>query len=832
VTVTVGKPAADPWILRYEGFNPEEQGLREALCALGNGLFVTRGAAEEATADGVHYPGTYVAGGYNQLASEVAGRTIVNEDLVNCPNWLPLGFRPDDGEWLQPGSVEILSWRQELRMHEGLLVRQVVVRDGNERRTRVESRRLVHMQHPHLAAIEYRITPENWSGPIRIRSAIDGSVRNLGVARYRQLSNRHLRVVDTGPVAPEGVYLLARTTQSRFEVAQAARTRLFREDAQIESDRLLLQDDPERIGEELRAEVSPDFTLRVEKVVSLYSSRHRAITEPSLDARLALARAPDFAGLLAGHQLAWQALWNRFDVEIEGVHPGGEPFTREQLILRLHVFHLLQTVSPHTVGLDVSVPARGLHGEAYRGHIFWDEIFILPFYVDRIPSITRSLLLYRYYRLEAARELAQRAGHTGAAFPWQSSSDGRETTQEVHLNPRSGRWDPDHSRLQRHVNAGIVYNIWHYYRTTGDRTFMLEYGAEIVLDIARFWSSLAAFNEVSGRFEIAGVMGPDEYHEQYPDAERGGLRNNAYTNVMAVWCLQRAVDVLDLVGRMRRAELLSMLAITDGEIERWRLITRRMLVPHHDNGIISQFEGYEDLAEFDWEGYRAKYGDIERLDRILKAEGDSPDRYRLSKQADVDMLFFLLELDELQRIFERLGYTLDADHVRRNVEYYSARTAHGSTLSRVVFASTMHHVDCEAGCRLFLEALRSDVDDLQGGTTAEGIHLGAMAGTVGIVFRHYAGLDLGHHGFRFDPDMPRTFRRVAFRAQWRGSWIAVELSRERLRLTADPDGDTQAPIRVGGAAYRLMPGQSIDIPLENGRAPKVPQAQVLDDSPQ
>ncbi len=830
MTDTVATPAGNPWTLSYEEFSPEEQGLREALCALGNGLFVTRGAAEEATADGVHYPGTYVAGGYNQLASEVAGRTVVNEDLVNCPNWLPLSFRPDDGEWMQPGTVDLESWRQELRMREGLLVRQLVVRDSGNRRTRVESRRLVHMQHPHLAAIEFRITPENWSGPIRIRSAIDGSVRNLGVARYRQLSNKHFGVLETGPVAPEGVYLLARTTQSRFEVAQAARTRLFQDDDRIESDRLLLQDDPERIGEELRADVSPDRTLRVEKVVSLYTSRNRAITEPALDARLALGRAPDFAALLSTHQLAWQALWNRFDVEIDGVHPGGEPFTREQLILRLHVFHLLQTVSPHSVGLDVGVPARGLHGEAYRGHIFWDELFILPFFVDRIPSITRSLLLYRYYRLEAARELAQRAGHAGASYPWQSSSDGRETTQEVHLNPRSGRWDPDHSRLQRHVNAGIVYNVWHYYRTTGDRTFMLEHGAEVVLEIARFWSSLAAFNDVSGRFEIAGVMGPDEYHEKYPGADRGGLRNNAYTNVMAVWCLQRALEVLDLVGGVRRAELLSMLAIADSELERWHMITRRMLVPHHDDGIISQFEGYKNLEEFDWGGYRAQYGGIERLDRILRAEGDSPDRYRLSKQADVDMLFFLLRVDELQRIFERLGYTLDPDRIRRNVEYYSARTSHGSTLSRVVFASTMHHVDCEAGCRLFLEALRSDVDDLQGGTTAEGIHLGAMAGTIGIVFRHYAGLDLGHDGFRFHPDMPLAFRRLAFRAQWRGLWIGVELSRERLRLAADPDGEARVPVRVGHTTYQLTPGQLLDIPLEDGRAPKA-SAHAVDDAP-
>jgi trehalose/maltose hydrolase-like predicted phosphorylase len=803
----------DPWVLSYDACDPNQEGLREALCALGNGLFVTRGAAEEAKADGIHYPGTYVAGGYNQLESEVAGRTVVNEDLVNVPNWLPLTFRPEGGEWLRPDAWEILSCRQELRLAEGILLRRIAVRHPDGRESTIESRRLVHMRTPHLAAIDYRITPVNWSGRIHIRSAIDGSVRNLGVARYRQLSNRHLEVVAAGTAAPEGVYLLARTTQSRFEVAEAARTRLFRGEARIAADRVLLQEEPEQIGEELRTEISQGETLRIEKVVALYSSRHRAITEPALEARLAIARAPDFDTLLGTHRLAWLFLWRRFDLELEGIGFAGEPLAREQLILRLHVFHLLQTVSGHTVGLDVGVPARGLHGEAYRGHIFWDEIFILPFYIDRAPSITRSLLLYRYYRLGAARELASASGYAGAAFPWQSSSDGREATQQLHLNPRSGRWDPDHSHLQRHVNAGIAHNIWHYYHATGDREFLLEYGAEMLVEIARFWSSLSTPRAGTDRFEIVGVMGPDEYHEKYPDADTGGLRNNAYTNVMAVWCLLRALDVLNIVGAARRTELLAMLAIPESEVERWQAITRRMFVPFHGGGIISQFEGYDALAELDWDAYRRKYGNIQRLDRILRAEGDSPDRYRLSKQADMDMLFYVLDGSEVKDIFARLGYPIDDAAIRRNIEYYSARTSHGSTLSRVVYASTIHYLDCDEGCQLFLEALRSDVDDLQGGTTAEGIHLGAMAGTVSILYRHYAGLHLGPDGLHFDPDMPERFQRLAFRTQWRGRWVDVDLTPARLRLRADGDREDPVPVRVGTTIYRLGPGETTEIPL-------------------
>ncbi|HEX6308008.1 MAG TPA: glycosyl hydrolase family 65 protein [Longimicrobiales bacterium] len=814
---TAAVPAdAAPWILAYEGFDPAQEALREALCALGNGLFVTRGAAEESRADGLHYPGTYTAGGYNQLASEVAGRTVINEDLVNLPNWLPLTFRPADGEWLRPDGVEILAWQQHLHLRDGVLHRRFRVRDSEGRITAVEARRLVSMSAPHLAAIDYRITPENWGGALQIRSALDGAVTNSGVARYRQLASRHLRPLATAAVAPEGVYLLVESTQSRIQIAQAARTRVQLDGAPLAAERRILTEAEDRIGEELRVDIAVGDTVRVEKVVALYTSRDRGIGEPGAEARLAIGLAPAFDQLLQQHQLAWQALWRRYDIEL-GTCEAGSAAAREQLIVRLHVFHLLQTISQHTVGRDVGAPARGLHGEAYRGHIFWDELFILPFYDYRAPAITRSLLLYRYYRLDAARELARAAGYAGAMFPWQSSSDGREATQEVHLNPLSGRWDPDHSRLQRHVNGAIVYNVWRYYQATGDRAFLLEHGAEMVLEIARFWSSIAAWDEERGRYGIHGVMGPDEYHEKYPGAETGGLRNNAYTNVLAVWSLLRALDVLDEIGQSRRAELMALLGIDPDELDRWEEIARLMLIPFHDDGIISQFEGYDQLEELDWEAYRSSYGNIERLDRILKAEGSTPDRYKVSKQADVSMLFFLFSGAELRALFDRLGYRLTDELLRRNITYYTRRTSHGSTLSRMVFASVIHELDHEEGCRLFLEVLRSDVDDIQQGTTAEGIHLGAMAGTVAIVLHRYAGVSLRANGVHLAPALPDRIAHLRFRIHWHSRWLDIDLTGSRIRITADRDRAEPVPVAIGSEWYQIEPGAPLEVALPPDR---------------
>ncbi|MCH7570292.1 MAG: glycoside hydrolase family 65 protein, partial [Deltaproteobacteria bacterium] len=461
------------WKLQYEGFDPDQEPLREALCTLGNGYFATRGAAEEAKADDIHYPGTYVAGGYNRLTTRISGRDLVNEDLVNFPNWLCLTFQPENGEWFNLLSVEILSYRQELHLNNGLLVRNVRFRDKQGREFTVTNRRLVHMGNPHLAAIETSITAENWSGKIRIKSELDGSVINAGVARYRQLNSKHLETVSMGPVDQDSVYLLVQTSQSRIQLAQAARTQVYCRAKRLQAETLTHQREGV-IGQELVFDVAEGRTVKIEKIVALYTSRDRGISESTVAARQAISRCGRFEDLLETHCRAWKNLWHRWDVKLNGQG-------QAQMIIRLHIFHLLQTISMNTVGLDTGVPARGLHGETYRGHIFWDEMFIFSSFNLRIPEITRSLLLYRYRRLDAARTAAKECGYNGAMYPWQSGSDGTEETQTVHLNPNSGRWLDDHSHLQRHVNLAIVYNIWEYFQVSRDMEFMYCYGAEMIL---------------------------------------------------------------------------------------------------------------------------------------------------------------------------------------------------------------------------------------------------------------------------------------------------------------------------------------------------------------
>ena len=778
----------DGFLLGYDGFDPEAEGLREALTSTGNGYLCTRGAAEWEDADGVHYPGTYVHGGYNRETTILGGQPVLNEDLVNLPNWLVLMLRIEGEDSIRLADVALVSYRHELDIRNVTLVRQLRFRDAGGRETTLKSRRFVSMADPHHAAIEWTLVPENWSGRVEVVSALDGRVSNRGVVRYEQLEGRHLDPVSPRTLGPEVIALKAETRQSNLYVSQATRTRVFRGDQQLPVSRALYQME-DYVQQVLAFDVRQGAATRVEKMVAFYTSRDPAVSDTLVRAATSAARHDEFAASFRRHSAAWDELWRVCDVRA----PGND---QVQLLLRLHIAHLLQVCSRHTADLDAGLPARGLNGEAYRGHVFWDEIYAFPFFNFRLPEVTRGLLMYRYRRMGEARAAAREAGFRGAMFPWQSGSEGTEETQRVHLNPLSGRWEPDLSRNQRHVNAAIFYNIWNYFLATNDLEFLDRYGAEMMLEIARFWASIAHFNPERERYEIHGVMGPDEFHEKYPDAPEGGLRNNAYTNITVAWLCDIAGKLLTLLPDGRVEALRARLGIGADELALWRDMSRRTYVPFHGEGIISQFEGYDELEELDWDAYRAKYGNIQRLDRILRAEGEDPNRYKITKQADTVMLFYLFSYEELREIFGRLGYDYRPDTAARSVAYYDRRTSHGSTLSFVTHAGVLAAVDPESSWDRFLVALRSDVDDIQGGTTKEGIHVGVMAGTLDVIQRYYAGTHVRGDVLYFDPRLPGQLDGLSFPIQFRETTILVTVTGERLTLAVHPESVSR-PVGAG-----------------------------------
>jgi trehalose/maltose hydrolase-like predicted phosphorylase len=444
--------------------------------------------------------------------------------------------------------VTILSDFQELDLRRGVLTRRRRVSDSLGHVTGLTNRRFVHMGAAHLGSEEMKIIPENWSGLLRIRSELDGTVTNSGVPRYR--GSPAVTWTLSGRLGADTMVQVVETSQSHIRIAEAARTRVFRDGAHLPgSDSVTEQ--PGWIGCEFSVTVAAGQSVVAEKTVAIATSRDRAVREVGVAAAGWLDGAGSFDELLRQHVLAWDHLWARFPLQLRG----GED-DRVLPVLRLHVFHLLQT------GRAVRVP--GAQPEPARAQPVADGV---PLPIVSPPP--------------------------GEPRPWPvtpapCSRGSPAVTAPSRAPSFTSTRSPAGGCRTRAICSATSVSRWH---------------------------------SEQDRYVIRGVIGPDEFHTSYLDSPVPGIDNNAYTNVMTVWLLLRAPEVLGLLPEHRRVELTQTLGLTAAELERWEHICRRMYVPFHDIGIISQFEGYEKLEEIDWEDYHARYGNIRRLDRILEAEG-------------------------------------------------------------------------------------------------------------------------------------------------------------------------------------------------------------------
>jgi trehalose/maltose hydrolase-like predicted phosphorylase len=311
---------------------------------------------------------------------------------------------------------------------------------------------------------------------------------------------------------------------------------------------------------------------------------------------------------------------------------------------------------------------------------------------------------------------------------------------------------------------------------------MAHYGAEIIFNTALFWSGIATFNKERDKYEINGVMGPDEYHTGYPGSDFPGLNNNAYTNFMAAWVINCALDLFKLLDKKLLNELAKKVGFSEKDIDLWKDIPGKMFIPFLNNEIILQFEGFETLRELDWEKYRQKYGDSMRLDRILEKENDSVNNYRACKQPDVLMLFYLFSSDVLIKMFGQMGYNFNPASIPKNIDYYNQITSHGSTLSQVVFSWVFSRSDRRGSWDSFKSALISDFGDVQGGTTSEGIHLGAMAGTIDLIQRCYTGLEIRDDVIWLNPMLPDGISEINLNICYRSHWINLKINHNKLTV--------------------------------------------------
>lgn len=774
---------SDPeWLVTETGFSVDLAGRFETLLTVGNGFLGTRGTLEEGHRG--DRSGTFLAGVYDDNDAAVT-------DLVNAPDWTPITVYCD-GTRLDVQNCRVVSHERALDMRRGLLWRETVFEDSSGRRTRVESLRLASMSDRHICAIRLEVTPLDHAAPIRIVGGLDGHRRNLDrlpqyppdtvfeneTAWGKWALSRHLDHSESHADS-DSMALRMRTISSGVEIDYAAA--LIGPDTAEHSWATAAYEHAEQ-GRDTFARSGE--TIRVDKIVAIRTSREAM---PG-DARVLLesVRPGGFDAILREHVDAWARLWESCDIRIVGDE-------RATHAARFSVYHLLIAANPDDP--TVNIGAKSLSGEGYRGHVFWDtEVLMLPFFIYTRPDTARSLLAYRHHVLPAARDLAHDGGHSGARYPWESADTGREECP-LYTNDGAHRfWTRDE---EIHVTADVAYGVMSYVTATGDRSFLLDGGAEILFEAARFWASRVEPDDTGDTLRLRQVMGPDEFHSHVDD--------NAFTNELARWNLQQADRVHHWLAASHVQELQSLresIELRDDEADEWRAVAKRITHPLvNADGVIEQFSGYferGDVAIVEWdENDMPKYP--EGFDHFNCEET------MLLKQPDVVMLMHMLP------------DAFSADAKKANFEYYESRTLHKSSLSPAIHAIMGLTVgDPTRALQYFYRSALVDLADNQG-NTREGIHIASCGGTWQTLVHGFAGFRIYADRPAFDPHLPDEWAGIEFRLQWRGIAIDVSLGLdEGSFLLHAPAGTTQL-IYVAGHAVTLSAGTAASVPFVNPR---------------
>ncbi|MBT8334559.1 MAG: hypothetical protein KJP19_09015, partial [Deltaproteobacteria bacterium] len=785
-------PEADQELLKAR-FRAEQ-----ALQAVGNGYFCTRGAdyEERQGPDSWGYAGTYFSTIRNTRKSVIDGQPVYNEDLVNCINWLPVTFKIDDSDWFQPHESELLSYEKDLDFRDGCFTRSLAFRNQDGKETEVVARHCVSMADKHLAAVEYSVTPLNFSGVITVKTGLHADHINDGVARYAKLDQQHLTRIAEGGEFNGASFLRVQTNPSRVpgnDLKPAEITATARVVAELEGEKLKptfeVEKADRRVDTSFSQKVGQGQKLTVHKMVGLQTNKDSLGDLNTLDkAYGTVANVASFSKVLEPSAVKWAEIWDKAGVEVVGDRLG-------QQALNLATYHLFVMGTEHN---DGGIGPRGLTGETYRGHEFWDDILYYPGISLQDPLVTRSLLEHRYNGLKEARKAAQKYNFQGAMYPWQAGIEGDEQTQITRFNPVSGKWDPDNSCRQRHVSLAIAYNVFDFFETTGDVQFR-GMGTEIVLDICRFFSSMCEFDPITGKYSVCGVMGPNEFHE---GKEKGGVKDNAYTNIMLAWTFEKAENLIAEIkesGTTELEEAYRNMGVVAEEMEKaydhWREISQNLSLNLNEEGVIANHSEWFNLKGPDEvKGLKVELDGKEqdlfsiiynpgRSDRRIRAVGMDPDDYQIQKQADTLMVYYILGPNEVKRVVRIMGYELPEDHLLKNLNHHLPRTSHGSTLSFITHAMVLANAGRTADSWYFFrQALISDLSDIQGGTTAEGIHLGVMGGCLKGVVTNFAGLNWYNDKLSINPDLPEEWESLKFSVLIRGNRYHIETIGEALKL--------------------------------------------------
>ena len=749
------------WIIAETGFQRKFQGKGEVVMSLGNGYMGVRSCTEESYLGQVR--NHFVAGTFNK-----PGKYDVTE-LPNAADMVGMEIYMDDVLFsLEKGSYS--DYHRTLNLKTGEL-RRYFHWHFNEKSYLFEFQRFVSFDDLHLMASRVRITALNSEAHIRIQSGINGQVTNSGAQHFDEGDKR---IYDR-----EYVQMVQTTTESEITFVHNLFHDFSASEVQIDSRFAMDRRIVEMIYE---TSLKEGQTLEFDKLGNVYTTRDADIAGKDIESIKTLSVSAlqnqakkGYDELLAQSVTAWKAYWDRMDIRIEGENDF------DQLAIRFAQYHLLAMAPKHDARYGIG--AKGLNGEGYKGHSFWDtEIFMLPFFTYTFPKIARKLMEYRYITIEGARQKAKDNGYRGAMYPWESAwaDDGEVTpvwgSADIITGEATKIWS---GFIEQHITSDVAFAVWQYYMITGDEAFMEKYGYEILIDTGIFWSSRLEWNEEKQQYHINNVVGPDEYKEH--------VNNDAFTNHTARWCMENALRYYEHI-KNEVPEVYERLKTTlNLEKEIPELLERfdKVYLPQpNKDGVIPQDDTYLSLKEIDLSKYRNQdhVGSI-----FLDYSLDQINKIQVSKQASVVMLMYLLE------------YKFDAAIKKANYEFYEPRTLHDSSLSYSTHAVLAADIDdLELAYEMFQKASRIDLGPKMK-TSDHGIHAASLGGIWQILVCGFGGIRMLDGKLRINPKLPKQIESISYPIGWKGNTLRVTVTPSNISI--EHSGKTPVRALVAGKEH-------------------------------
>lgn len=736
-----------------------------------NGYFGVRGSFDCKVLN--ESRGMFIGGLYQKAyENEVA-------ELVNCPDLTEIQLYID-GEKFSFDSCSILQYDRRLNIYTGELSISGVCRMKNGIKLKIESHRFASDDNCHLLCQSFAVTPLNRAvKALELVTGINGQITNNGVSHFKQIE---CRVYDkkymslTGSLEKEILHLLCGTSLSGGSIRYNSEYVLKRRS----------------IYETHRLAAAKNQTITFEKYsyIEMFDSQEQdnAVNKIKyIDDCILMG----YQELYEKHKKSMERFWRYAKITIEGIS------IKEEAAICFAQYHLKGMTPRNTP--SYSIAAKGLTGEGYKGHVFWDvEIFILPFLLYTFPEQAKNLLLFRYNGLPGARDKAKQFGFQGAMFPWETTKNGlEETPLYAQLNIHTGKANKVWSGIKEcHVTADIAYAVWEYYLLTGDTEFMLKYGNEIIFETAIFWVSRSDYIMQKDIYIIKDVIGPDEYDEH--------VDNNAYTNYMAWFCVKLALHIMECIKRNNPEQfqvLQSKLGLKKQE-PKWKDFINKIYLPKPNNEqIIPQDDSFllkKELPDID------KYKNSSRKQSILfDYSRDEIVNMQVLKQADVVMLFTLLP-----DLFSN-------EVIQKNIAFYERRTTHDSSLSYCAHAQACANIgDTDQAYRFFEKAMEIDINN-NPYDSMDGIHAASLGGIWNCVICGFAGVSVRKGILNISPVLPASWKSMKFYINYHNTYIHISLSMLEIELKCDAPSDTKFPIEIYGCRYEFHNSLMVQLSKED-----------------